>query len=146
MSFSYKEVVGIMGRGNLYTAGSEFLIHIGIRNHRNHPVCQRQMQLFSYDTPYIFHPRGFTATAISPKSVFRSGGSNLHKRDLPLPLPGKGCARRSLLAPHANLRIGNGGITNRTPVNHSGTAVNQSPSYTGGQRSPTPHGSNPRPW
>ena len=24
-----------------------------------------------------------------------------------------------------NLRIGNGGITNRTPVDHSGTAVNQ---------------------
>jgi len=83
VSFSYKEVVGIMGRSNLYTTGSEFLIHIGIRNHRNHSVRQRKMQLFSYDVLISFILRVYRYSCIS-KHGLRTGGSKFKE---------VGCAR-----------------------------------------------------
>ena len=113
-----------MGRSNLYTTGSEFLIHIGIRNHRNHSVRQRKMQLFSYDILISFILRIYSHRHIS-QECFRSGGGNLHKAAFLSHYRVKDVPEVAFLLLMQNLRIGNGGITNRTPVNHSGTAVNQ---------------------
>ncbi len=41
--FSHLKVVGVVSRCDLYTAGTKFLIHIGVRYYRNLPVCQRKL-------------------------------------------------------------------------------------------------------
>ena len=113
-----------MGRSNLYTTGSEFLIHIAVRNHRNHSVRQRKMQLFSYDILISFILRVYSHRHISQES-FRSCGGNLHKAAFLSHYRVKDVPEGAFLLLMQNLRIGNRGITNRTPVNHSGTTVNQ---------------------
>ena len=46
MAFSNLKVVRVMCRCDLYAAGSEFLVNIGIRNDRNLTVYDRKLNSF----------------------------------------------------------------------------------------------------
>ena len=45
MPFTHLEVVGVMGRGNLYYTGTELHIHIGICHNWHFAVYQRKQHL-----------------------------------------------------------------------------------------------------
>ena len=49
VALAYFKVIRVVSRRNLYSSGSEFLIHIIIRYNRNFPACQRQDYIFPYN-------------------------------------------------------------------------------------------------
>ena len=81
VSLSYLKVIGVVGWCDLYAAGSELFIHIGICNNRYFPVCKGKLQHLANQVlvPLIF--RIDCHSSISKKS-FRSGGGYLHKPPL----------------------------------------------------------------
>ena len=128
VTFSHFKVVGVMGGGNLHHAGAEFPVHVSIRHHRNHPVHDGQHHALpdQVAVPLIlgmYGNRGIT------QHGFRTGGGKgqklrgagraviIHHRIPDMPeMPGL------LLVFH--LRVGDGGIAHRAPVNHPGTFIN----------------------
>ena len=68
-------VVGVMGRGDLYRAGTEFRINIVIGDDGDLPVHDRQQDFFAYQlaVPLVFRIHGHRRIA---GDGFRTGGGN----------------------------------------------------------------------
>ena len=78
MALSNLEVIGIMGRCDFHAAGSEFLVHIGVCNHRDFTVRKRELQHLAHDIliALILRVHGYRGIA---QHGFRPGCGNLHK-------------------------------------------------------------------
>ena len=78
MAPSHLKVIGVMSRGNLYHAGSEFLIHISVGNYGYLPANQGQYHRLSDDILITFILRIHGQRRIAQHG-FRTCGSYLHK-------------------------------------------------------------------
>ena len=119
---SHLKVIGVMGRRNLYHAGSEFLIHISVRNDRNLTAHQGQNHGLSDDILVALVIRIDRQSRVAQHGL-RSRGRDLHKLvavlDRIIDMP-----EMAGLLLMLHLRVRNGGLADRTPVNNPGTLVN----------------------
>ena len=115
------EIIWVMGRRDLNRTGSEFLVYIIICHDRNLSVHKRQKRFLSYDILVSVVVRMYGNGGIS-KHRLRTGCRNLkelicsHDRILDMP-------EESVLLLMLNLRIRQGSLTYRTPVDDPGTLI-----------------------
>ena len=125
MAFSNLKVVRVMCRCDLYAAGSEFLVNIGIRNDRDLTVYDRKQQLLSDDVFVTLIIRVYRNRRITEHRL-RSGRRDLHKSafladDRIVDMPEK-----SILLLMFYFRVRNGCLADRTPVDDTGSLVDVS--------------------
>ena len=77
MAIAHLKIIGIMGRRNFYSAGTKFLFHILISNHRNNAVHDRQYQIFAHQMAVARIIRMHSHCRIA-QHRFRTGGGNLN--------------------------------------------------------------------
>ena len=130
MTLSDFEIVRVMGRRDLHNTCSEFHIHILILNHRNRLVYDGKPYLPSFQISISFVIRIDRYRRIAQHGLRTGGGEFqklcpagpailIHKRILDMP------EVACLLLIH-DFRIGDGGITYRTPVNNPAAFINPS--------------------
>ena len=121
MTLAHLKVIGVMGRCDLYSAGSEFFIYIGIRHDRDFFAHQRQDCFLSYDVFVALIIRMYGDGCIAQHGL-RTGGCDLqeiigsHDRILDMP-------EMSVLFLMLNFRVGKGCLTYRTPVDDPGALI-----------------------
>ena len=122
MTLSNLKIVRIVCRCDLYTAGSEIFIYIRIRDHRDLTIGQRQLQHLAYNilVALIFR---IDCHGCIAKQRLRTCGCDLYKssffannRIIDVP-------EEAVLFLVYNLCIGNGCLTDRTPVYDTGTTI-----------------------
>ena len=124
---SHLEVVRVMGGGDLHHAGPEFHVHIRIRNDGDQPVHEGQKHLSSHQILIARILRVHGHCRISQHGL-RTGGGELQElrfaglsvliRQRIFDVPEMAC----LLLIH-HLRVGNGGVADRTPVDDPAALV-----------------------
>ena len=124
MTLAHLKVIGVMGRCDLYSAGSEFFIYIGIRHDRDFFAHQWQDRFLSYDVFVALIIRMYGDGCIAQHGL-RTGGCDLqeiigsHDRILDMP-------EMSFLVFVLNLCIRKRSLTLRAPVDDPGSFVNVS--------------------
>ncbi len=123
MAQAHFKVIGVMGRGNLHDAGSEFLFNIGICHNGNLSVHQRQYHRFADEMliPFIL---GMDGHGRITQHGLGSGGCNLNiliavfNRIANMP-------ETAVLFLILNFGIRNGGSAAGTPVDDSLAPVDE---------------------
>ena len=128
MTLSHLKIVGVVGRCDFHHASAELHIHIGIRHHGNFPVYNGQHHLFANNI-LISPVLGIDGHSGISQHGFRSGSGKfqefftayaavlLNKRILNVP-------EMARLLRILHLRIGNGRVAHRTPVDDTAGLVN----------------------
>ena len=78
MALPNLKIIGVMGRRDLDTSGSEILVHVLVNDHGNLTVCQRKLQHLPYQITVAFIIRRNSNRRIS-QHCLRAGGRNLHE-------------------------------------------------------------------
>ena len=124
MAFAHFKVIGVMGRGNLYAASSEFLIHIMVSHHRNLTSHQRKNQGFAYNILIPFILRIDCHCSVSQQR-FRPCSGDFHEssrfslyRIINMP-------EKAVLFLMLHFRVRNRSLAHRTPIYNPGALVNQ---------------------
>ena len=120
---SHLKVVRVMSRGNLHAAGTEFLIHILIRNHRNLAIGKWQLQHLANQILITFILRINCYCRITQQS-FRTGRCNLNKSALFSDNRIIDMPEKTILLLMLYLGIGNRGLADRAPVDDAGAFIN----------------------
>ena len=116
------EVVRVMSRCNLDTACSELLVHIRIRDHRNHTVCQRELQHLSDQIlvpviVWIHRDRRISEKRLRPgRRDFDKPPFLSHNRILDMP-------EEAILVYMLDLRVRQGCLALRAPVDDAVSLV-----------------------
>ena len=116
------EVVRVMGRCNLYTSCSEFLVYIFIGNHRDFSVCERKLQHLADKIFVTLILRVYGNSSITQQS-FRTSSCDLYETSLFSYDRVINVPEKSVLILMLNLCIRDGSLAYRTPVDNSGTFV-----------------------
>ena len=117
------KVVGVMGRGDLYHAGSEVHFHVFVGNHRNLPSHQGQSHGFAHIRLVALVIRMHRYRGIAQQSLRAGGGQaqlagSVGQRIAQVP-------EIAVMLVKLHLRVGNGGFAVRAPINDPLSTVNQ---------------------
>ena len=118
VAFSHFKVIGVMGRCDLHTSGTEFFIHIFVCHNRDLPVCQRQLQHFTNQV-FVSVILGINCNSrISQKGLWTRGCdlyiASFLSDDRVIDVPEK-----SVLILMLYLRVRDRCLTYRTPVDNA---------------------------
>jgi hypothetical protein len=123
VALAHRVVVGVVGRRDLDHAGAEFAVDVGVGDHRDRPVAQRQLHALADEVTCSVRPRG------APSPRCRPAWS----RGAWWPPPARRCRRKRvadvpqeavfLLA--FDLEVGHGGLQHRVPADQALAAVDQ---------------------
>ena len=119
---AHLKVVGVVGGGDLHTARSKLLVHVLVGDHRDLPVREGELQHLSDEVLVALIVGIYRHSRISQHGL-RAGGGDLHKAAL---LPHDGVVdvpEEAVLLLMDHLRVGDGSLTHRAPVDDPGPLV-----------------------
>ena len=122
MTLSNLEIVRIVCRCDLYTAGSKIFIYILISNHRNLTVREWQLQHLTNDI-LVSLVLWIYCNGCITEQCLRTCGCDLYESSFLANNRIIDVPEEAILLLMYNLCIGNGCLTNRTPVYDTGTSV-----------------------
>ena len=122
VAFSYFKVVGVVGRGDLHAAGTELLVNIFVRDHRDLTSGQREFQHLADQVLIALILRVHCHGGIAQHRL-RTGGGDLHEaaffsHDRVVDVPEEAVHIHVL-----HFRVTDGGLADRAPVDDAGALV-----------------------